>query len=183
MTFNDADRPDTPARRRDDRQDSGSRSASDGSPARLREGRVEVWQENPLSLASPRRAEDEREVDASYRAELRELLLASDFISLHCPGGEATENLIDATRLSQMKSSAFLINTARGSVVDESGLIAALKDGTIAGAGIDVYRHEPAVHEELLQLENVVLLPVSAPSADFYLPKKASRTSSAYRST
>lgn len=90
---------------------------------------------------------------------IEEILERSDFVSLHCPGGGANYHLINAERLSRMRRGAFLINTARGDVVDENALILALKDGTIAGAGLDVYEAEPKVTEELLSMENVVLLP------------------------
>ncbi|MDX8469950.1 D-glycerate dehydrogenase [Mesorhizobium sp. VK23B] len=87
------------------------------------------------------------------------VLAESDFVSLHCPGGAENKHLIDEARLSIMKPSAFLINTARGDVVDETALIRALDRGTIAGAGLDVYAEEPAVPRGLLEQENVVLLP------------------------
>jgi lactate dehydrogenase-like 2-hydroxyacid dehydrogenase len=87
------------------------------------------------------------------------LLEKSDFVSLHCPGGAQTRHLLDATRLRRMKKTAFLINTARGEVVDEAALAEALRSRVIAGAGLDVYEHEPRVTEALLGLENVVLLP------------------------
>ena len=92
-------------------------------------------------------------------AALEELLERSDFVSLHCPGGAETRHLLNAARLRRMKRSAFLINTARGEVVDEAALAAALREGVIAGAGLDVYEHEPRVPEAFLGLENVVLLP------------------------
>jgi lactate dehydrogenase-like 2-hydroxyacid dehydrogenase len=101
----------------------------------------------------------ESECRASYCAQLDELLAASDFVSLHCPGGAETENLIDAKRLARMKPSAFLINTARGGVIDEDALIGALRERRIAGAGLDVFRNEPCVREELKTLDSVVLLP------------------------
>jgi len=101
----------------------------------------------------------EAETGARFCESLDALLAASDFVSLHCPGGAATHHLIDAGRLSRMKASAFLINTARGSVVDEAALAAALADGAIAGAGLDVYEAEPVVERSLLALNNVVLLP------------------------
>lgn len=88
-----------------------------------------------------------------------EVLSSADFISLHCPGGEATRHLINAERLALMRPSAFLINTARGDVVDQNALIEALRKRQIAGAGLDVYDGEPAVPEALKALENVVLLP------------------------
>lgn len=90
---------------------------------------------------------------------VEEILERSDFVSLHCPGGEETRHLINAERLARMKPHAILINTARGDVVDEEALAAALKTGTITGAGLDVYEQEPKVTEELLTVENVVLLP------------------------
>lgn len=90
---------------------------------------------------------------------IEEVLAAADFVSLHCPGGGGNSNLIDAARLSAMKPSAFLINTARGDVVDQPALIAALSNGHIAGAGLDVYAAEPQVPDALRAMENVVLLP------------------------
>jgi lactate dehydrogenase-like 2-hydroxyacid dehydrogenase len=101
-------------------------------------------------------------LEAELRAERRDLetlLRESDFVSLHVPFTVDTRHLIQARELSWMKSSAFLINTARGRVVDEEALVAALKTGRIAGAGLDVYEQEPRVHPELLGLENVVLAP------------------------
>jgi lactate dehydrogenase-like 2-hydroxyacid dehydrogenase len=101
----------------------------------------------------------EAQTGAVHRESLDQLVAEADFLSLHCPGGAQNRHLIDARRLSQMKKSAFLINTARGEVVDESALAEALRNGTIAGAGLDVYEHEPRVTQALLGLENVVLLP------------------------
>ena len=101
----------------------------------------------------------EAETGAQYCESVDALLAASDFVSLHCPGGAETHHLIDAGRLSRMKPSAFLINTARGSVVDEAALAAALATGVIAGAGLDVYEAEPKVQPALLALNDVVLLP------------------------
>ena len=92
-------------------------------------------------------------------ASLEALLAASDFVSLHCPGGAETRHLLNAERLALMSPQAFLINTARGEVVDEAALIAALRDRRINGAGLDVYSAEPAVPAALIQMENVVLLP------------------------
>ena len=94
-----------------------------------------------------------------HRATLEDLLEQSDFVSLHCPGGAETRHLLSGSRLARMKRSAFLINTARGEVVDETALAVALREGAIAGAGLDVYEHEPRVPEAFLGLENVVLLP------------------------
>jgi lactate dehydrogenase-like 2-hydroxyacid dehydrogenase len=100
---------------------------------------------------------------ARYGAEqlhtVEDVLAISDFVSLHCPGGTENHHLINASRLTAMKPCAFLINTARGDVVDEQALIAALESGTIRGAGLDVYEAEPNVPEKLRGMENVVVLP------------------------
>jgi glyoxylate reductase len=87
------------------------------------------------------------------------LLPLCDFVSLHCPGGAANRHLIDARRLDLMKPSAFLINTARGEVVDERALAQALWFGTIGGAGLDVFEREPKIPPGLLGADNLVLLP------------------------
>jgi lactate dehydrogenase-like 2-hydroxyacid dehydrogenase len=100
---------------------------------------------------------------ARYGAEqlhtVEDVLAISDFVSLHCPGGTENHHLINASRLAAMKPGAILINTARGDVVDEQALIAALDSGTIRGAGLDVYEAEPNVPEKLRGMENVVVLP------------------------
>jgi glyoxylate reductase len=93
------------------------------------------------------------------RLELDELLATSDVISLHTPLTEQTRHLIGARELALMKPTATLVNTARGAVVDEAALAAALRDGTIAAAGLDVFEHEPEVHPDLLGRENAVLVP------------------------
>lgn len=98
------------------------------------------------------------------RLELPELLATADVVSLHCPlvpAGQpgSTHHLIDAEALRAMKPSAYLINSARGPIVDEAALVEALRRGEIAGAGLDVFEDEPAVHPGLLELDNVVLLP------------------------
>jgi glyoxylate reductase len=93
------------------------------------------------------------------RVELDELLAISDIVSLHCPYGPATHHLIGAEQLAAMKDTAYLINTARGPIVDEAALASALREGQIAGAGLDVFENEPSVHPGLLELENVVLVP------------------------
>ncbi|MGB0865602.1 MAG: 2-hydroxyacid dehydrogenase [Granulosicoccaceae bacterium] len=90
---------------------------------------------------------------------LPDLLAASDFVSLHCPGGESNRYLINAEALSQMKASAYLINTARGEVVDDAALIAALRSNAIAGAGLDVFEGEPQINPAYRELQNAVLLP------------------------
>ena len=100
-----------------------------------------------------------RAVGAEPAGSLDELLAASDFVSLHVPSLPETRGLLNAERLGRMRRGAFLINTARGDVVDEAALAAALGDGTIAGAGLDVFEKEPTVTPALLALDNVVLLP------------------------
>jgi len=103
--------------------------------------------------------EEERALGAEHHATLESLLAASDVVSLHCPGGAATHHLINANTLARMKSTAILINTARGSVVDEEALANALAQRQIAAAGLDVYEREPAVSPALRELDNAVLLP------------------------
>ncbi|GAA2404104.1 D-glycerate dehydrogenase [Actinomadura vinacea] len=92
-------------------------------------------------------------------AELPELLERSDVVSLHCPLTEATRHLIDAAALRRMKPSAILVNTARGGIVDEDALVEALRSGTIAAAGLDVFEGEPEVDPRLVELDNTVLTP------------------------
>ncbi len=106
---------------------------------------------------SPRPA-FEQETGAA-RVELDELLRRSDVVSLHVPLAPETRHLIGAAELARMKPTAILINTARGPVVDEAALVAALRDGTIAAAGLDVYEHEPALAPGLAALPGAVLLP------------------------
>ncbi len=101
----------------------------------------------------------EKPCAARYCESVDELIATSDAISLHCPGGPQTHHLIDARRLALVKPGAVLVNTARGTVVDEQALAKALAGGRIQAAGLDVYEREPMVHPELLALENVVLLP------------------------
>jgi lactate dehydrogenase-like 2-hydroxyacid dehydrogenase len=107
----------------------------------------------------PPKPEEAKALGAEQRSTAEEVLREADFISLHCPATPETRHLINAERLKLMRKDAFLINTARGDVVDEAALIAALKSKTIAGAGLDVFEKEPAVGAELLSMENVVLLP------------------------
>jgi lactate dehydrogenase-like 2-hydroxyacid dehydrogenase len=90
---------------------------------------------------------------------LDDLLAASDFVSLHAPSTPETRHLIDSARLARMRRGAVLINTARGGLVDEAALVEALRAGTIAGAGLDVYEAEPSLAPGLAELENAVLLP------------------------
>jgi len=99
------------------------------------------------------------ELDAEFHPELMGLLGGSDFVSLHVPGGAETANLIDAAALGAMRPGSYLINTARGGIIDHDALADSLRTGHLAGAGLDVYPHEPQVPEALLGLENAVLLP------------------------
>ena len=101
------------------------------------------------------------EIDAlgGCRATLDDLLAASDFVSLHVPLSAETRHMIDGPALARMKPTAYLINTSRGPVVDEDALVAALRRGTIAGAGLDVYEDEPRMAKGLADLPNTVLLP------------------------
>jgi glyoxylate reductase len=115
--------------------------------------RVLVFNRSPLA------ADVLAETGAEPVDSIDELLPQADFVSLHCPGGAANKHLIDARRLDLMKSSAFLINTARGEVVDERALVHALSFETIGGAGLDVFNGEPNVLPELRACENAVLLP------------------------
>jgi lactate dehydrogenase-like 2-hydroxyacid dehydrogenase len=107
----------------------------------------------------PPSAPEAAALGAEPRERLEEVLEESDFVSLHCPATPDTRHLMNRERLARMRRSAFLINTARGDIVDETALVEALADGTIAGAGLDVYEREPEVSPELLAMENVVLLP------------------------
>ena len=113
-----------------------------------------------IAYAGRRRADPAVEADLGARLlPLAELLAEADIVSLHVPLNDRTHHLIDAAALRRMKPSAYLVNTTRGPVVDEAALVDALRSGTIAGAGLDVFEHEPDVHPGLLGLENVVLIP------------------------
>src|SRR5205823_802482 len=113
-----------------------------------------------ILYSSPRRIAEgeEQELGLDYVA-LDQLLAESDFVSIHAPQKPETHHLIGARELALMKPTAFLINTARGPIVDEHALARALADRRIAGAGLDVYEHEPRVEAALLTLSNVVLTP------------------------
>lgn len=106
----------------------------------------------------PLAASLEKELEVEY-ADFTTLLAQSDFVSVHVPLNDETRHLIDSEALGKMKSTAYLINTSRGPVVDERALEKTLREGKIAGAGLDVYENEPHVFPDLMELENVVLLP------------------------
>ena len=101
----------------------------------------------------------EEELGATYWDSLDQMMARMDLISIHCPHTPATFHLLSARRLKLLQPHAILINTARGEIVDEDALIDILAKGEIAGAGLDVFEHEPAVNPKLLKLPNVVLLP------------------------
>jgi glyoxylate reductase len=103
--------------------------------------------------------EVEAELSGARHLPLEELLATADVVSIHCPLSEATRHLIDADALKLMRPEAYLVNTARGPIVDEAALVDALRDGAIRGAGLDVFEEEPKVHPGLLELDNVVLIP------------------------
>ena len=103
-------------------------------------------------------AEKASALDASF-VSLDELVSTSDVVSIHCPYTTETHHLFDAHRFARMRPQAFLINTARGPIVDETALVDALDQRMIAGAGLDVFEHEPSVHPRLLARNDVVLLP------------------------
>jgi glyoxylate reductase len=103
--------------------------------------------------------EVEQELEAEWHGDLDALLAGSDIVSIHCPLNADSRGLIDARRVGLMQPHAYLINTSRAEITDEQALIAALDEGRIAGAGFDVYTHEPAIDQRLLALPNVALSP------------------------
>jgi glyoxylate reductase len=113
-----------------------------------------------IAYSGRRRADPALEAElGAAMLDLDELLATADVVSIHCPLSAETRHLIDARRLALMRPTAYLVNTARGPIVDEAALAAALRAGAIAGAGLDVFEREPAVEPGLLDLENVVLIP------------------------
>ncbi|MFN3521359.1 MAG: 2-hydroxyacid dehydrogenase [Phenylobacterium sp.] len=105
---------------------------------------------------SPRIAE---ELEATYWDSLDQMLARMDIISVNCPHTPATYHLLSARRLKLLQPHAVLVNTARGEIIDEGALIELLAKGQIAGAGLDVFEHEPRINPKLLKLPNAVLLP------------------------
>jgi glyoxylate reductase len=112
----------------------------------------------------------ERETGAKFYGTVDEVLAHADVVSVHVPLLDSTKHLINADRLKMMKKSAYLINTSRGPVVDEAALVTALRDGTIAGAGLDVFENEPSLALGLRECENAVITPhiasASVPTRD-----------------
>jgi len=105
------------------------------------------------------RPELEAEVEATYWESLDQMLARMDMISIHCPHTPATFHLLSERRLKLLKPTSYLINLARGEIVDEDALVRMLEQGLLAGAGLDVFEHEPAVSPKLLGMKNVILLP------------------------
>jgi glyoxylate reductase len=104
-------------------------------------------------------AETETELEATYWESLDQMLAHMDIVSVNCPSSAATYHLLSARRLQLMRPDAYLVNTARGNVIDEAALTQMLIEGKLAGAGLDVYENEPAVNRKLVGLDNVLLLP------------------------
>jgi glyoxylate reductase len=107
----------------------------------------------------PVHAQIEQELEATYWDSLDQMLARMDIVSVNCPHTPGTYHLLSARRLKLMKSSAYIVNTARGEVIDENALARMLEQGQLGGAGLDVFEHEPAVNPKLMKLSNVVLLP------------------------
>jgi glyoxylate reductase len=115
-----------------------------------------------MTVAYSNRSAVSPEIEAELGADrlsLDEMLATSDVVSINCPYSADTHHLIGPEQFELMRSSAFLINTARGPIVDEDALVAALRSGAIAGAGLDVYEHEPQLAAGLNELDNAVLIP------------------------
>jgi len=107
----------------------------------------------------PVHAQIERELGATYWESLDQMLARMDIVSVNCPHTPATYHLLSARRLQLMKPTAYIVNTARGEVIDENALARMLESGKLSGAGLDVFEREPAVNPKLLKLKNVLLLP------------------------
>jgi lactate dehydrogenase-like 2-hydroxyacid dehydrogenase len=101
----------------------------------------------------------ELEAGATYHANDRDLLGVSEILSINAPGTAETHHWLNAERLALLPRGSFVVNTGRGSIVDDAALIEALRSGHVAGAGLDVFENEPNIHSGYLELENVVLLP------------------------
>ena len=104
-------------------------------------------------------ADVEKELEATYWESLDQMLAHMDIVSINCPHTPATFHLLSSRRLKLLKPEAYIVNTSRGEVIDENALARMLRSGEIAGAGLDVFEHEPSINPKLLELENAVLLP------------------------
>lgn len=116
---------------------------------------LQIHYHNRKAVAKP----IEEELEATFWDSLDQMLARMDIVSINCPHTPATYHLLSARRLKVMKPTAFIVNTARGEVIDENALARMLEANELAGAGLDVFEHEPAVNPKLLKLKNVVLLP------------------------
>jgi glyoxylate reductase len=101
----------------------------------------------------------EQELEATYWESLDQMLARMDIVTIHCPHTPGTFHLLSARRLKLLQSHAYVINCARGEIVDENALTRMLEKGELAGAALDVFEHEPACNPKLINLDNVVLLP------------------------
>lgn len=106
-----------------------------------------------------RRLQPDKENGAIYHPNLESMLPLCDFLAMQCPNLPETQDLLNAERIAQLPDGAIVVNSARGSVVDEDALIAALKSGKLAAAGLDVYKNEPHIRRDFAELDNVFLLP------------------------
>lgn len=120
---------------------------------------VKGFEMNVLYYDVQRNEDFEKEFSANFKPNVEEVLRASDFVSIHVPLLPTTRHLINNETLKMMKSTAYLINTSRGQIVDEKALAEALKNKTIRGAALDVFENEPAIESGLIGLENVILTP------------------------
>lgn len=121
--------------------------------------RAKAFGMNVIYFRRTPRCESLDQHDRCFYKPLKTLLKESDIASIHVPLTKKTYHLIGEAQLSLMKKGAYIINTARGPVLDEEALVKALKDGNLAGAGLDVFEREPHIHPELLELDNTVLTP------------------------
>ncbi len=115
--------------------------------------------EMPIHYHNRRRLPPEREQGATFHADPADLLAVSDFLSINCPSSPETVRFLDAERIAMLPEGAIVVNTARGNIVDDEALIAALRSGRLAAAGLDVFDNEPNLHPGYLDLDNVFLLP------------------------
>lgn len=112
-----------------------------------------------IHYANASRRPAEADQGAIFHPDIDDLLAASDFLSLHCPATPETTGLLNAARIARLPAGAIVVNTARGAIIDDDALIAALKSGHVAAAGLDVYTGEPDIHPGYRDLDNVFLLP------------------------